>query len=84
MSTGRGDDIDSGYFLTLEKNQTAMSNKSSGKKKGKKKDLYLTDEERDESVRLAAYYLWKKKGERHGENRDDWFEAVGSGDVSVA
>ena len=57
-----------------------MSNKSSAKKKGKKDDPYLTEEERDESIRLAAYYLWKKKGERHGENRDDWFEAEESVD----
>ena len=52
-----------------------MSNKSSTKKKGKKADPFITEEERDESIRLAAYYLWKKKGERHGGNRDDWFEA---------
>ena len=56
MSTGRDDDIESGYFLTFEKNQIAMSNKSSAKKKGKKADPFLTEEERDESVRLAAYY----------------------------
>jgi|GEM_PF-901193 len=84
MSTGRVDHIDSGYFLTLEKIQTAMSNKSSAKKKGKKADLFLTDDERDESIRLAAYYLWKKKGERHGKNRDDWFEAEESFDDSIA
>jgi Protein of unknown function (DUF2934) len=72
--------INSGYFLTFEKNRAIMSNKSSAKKKGKKDDPYLTEEERDESIRLAAYYLWKKKGERHGENRDDWFEAEESVD----
>ncbi|MFZ4524922.1 MAG: DUF2934 domain-containing protein [Chlorobium sp.] len=52
-----------------------MSSKSSPKRKGKRSGPRLPEKERDESVRLAAYYLWKKKGERHGENRDDWFEA---------
>ncbi len=35
----------------------------------------LSAEERDESIRRAAYYRWKKKGERYGEDQDDWFEA---------
>ena len=61
-----------------------MSNKSSTKTKGKNADPFLPEEERDELVRLAAYYLWKKKGERHGENRDDWFEAEESFDDSIA
>ena len=29
-------------------------------------------------VREIAYYLWKKKGEKHGEDRDDWFAAEAS------
>lgn len=41
-------------------------------------DEVMTPEEREEAVRLAAYYLWKKKGERHGEDRDDWSEAEDS------
>ena len=61
-----------------------MSNKSSRNKRVKKVAPFQTEEERDESIRLAAYYLWKKKGERHGENRDDWFEAEESVDDSIA
>lgn len=61
-----------------------MSNKPSIKRKGRKYAPFQTDEERDESIRLAAYYLWKKKGERHGLNRDDWFEAEESVDDSIA
>lgn len=38
----------------------------------------MTSDEREEAIRLAAYYLWKKRGERHGEDRDDWIEAEDS------
>lgn len=38
-------------------------------------DDALSAEEREESIRRAAYYRWKKKGERYGEDQDDWFEA---------
>ncbi len=29
----------------------------------------------EEKVTLAAYYRWKEKGEQHGCDLDDWFEA---------
>ncbi len=60
-----------------------MSNKTSAKKMVREAEPGLTEEERDELVRLAAYYLWKKKGERHGGNRDDWFEAEESFDDPI-
>lgn len=35
----------------------------------------LTSEEREEQVSLAAYYRWQSKGENHGGDLADWFEA---------
>jgi hypothetical protein len=37
-----------------------------------------TPEEREDAIRLAAYYRWKKRGENHGEDREDWLEAEDS------
>ena len=55
-----------------------MSKKSDQKVDPEMTDEVMTPEQRDEAIRLAAYYLWKKKGEHHGEDRDDWYEAEDS------
>lgn len=56
-----------------------MSNGSNVKaKKEKEIEKALTSDEREEQIRLAAYYRWKAKGEKHGEDRDDWFDAQDS------
>ena len=34
-----------------------------------------TPEVREEQIQLAAYYLWKEKGENHGSDTEDWFQA---------
>ncbi|TLU50877.1 MAG: DUF2934 domain-containing protein [Chlorobium sp.] len=56
-----------------------MSHKISTKRKlNKKANTEPTPEEQEDQIRLTAYYLWKEKGEKHGEDRDDWFEAESS------
>lgn len=32
-------------------------------------------ENREELTKLAAYYRWKERGEQHGEDLNDWYEA---------
>ncbi len=34
-----------------------------------------TPEVNEEKIRLAAYYLWKEKGENHGSDTEDWVQA---------
>jgi hypothetical protein len=70
--------------LTIIEN--TMSNGSNVKAKQEKKkntEDVLMSEERENQIRLAAYYHWKAKGEKHGADRDDWFEAEDSveGDI---
>jgi hypothetical protein len=35
----------------------------------------MSPEEREKEIRLAAYYIWKQKGEQQGEDKEDWYEA---------
>ncbi|MBC8525069.1 MAG: DUF2934 domain-containing protein [Chlorobium phaeobacteroides] len=46
----------------------------SDKQKSVEKDE-VTQEQREEQVRLAAYYLWKENGEPQGTDLDDWLHA---------
>ncbi len=39
------------------------------------KTAVTTPEVREEEIQLAAYYLWKEKGENHGSDTEDWFQA---------
>jgi hypothetical protein len=42
--------------------------------------MVMNPEWREEEIRLAAYYLWKEKGENHGSDAEDWLEAEESFD----
>ena len=56
-----------------------MSNGSNVKAANKKAiEKVVTSEEREEQVRLSAYYSWQSKGEKHGEDVADWLEAEDS------
>ncbi|HWR02053.1 MAG TPA: DUF2934 domain-containing protein [Chlorobaculum sp.] len=35
----------------------------------------LSHEERQEEIRLAAYYLWKENGEQEGNDVENWLKA---------
>jgi hypothetical protein len=47
-------------------------------KKDERKPSQPTPEQREEEVRLDAYYRWESKGKNHGSDRVDWFEAEDS------
>ncbi|MBZ4218939.1 MAG: DUF2934 domain-containing protein [Chlorobium sp.] len=55
-----------------------MSNGSNVAAKNENEIEKFQDQEHEEQVRLAAYYRWKSRGENHGEDRADWFEALDS------
>lgn len=38
----------------------------------------MTVAEREEQIRLAAYYIWKSNGEPEGTDVQDWIEAEAS------
>ena len=54
------------------------SNVTAKQEKEKKAQDSLTSEEREEQLRLAAYYRWKAKGKKHGSDKEDWYEAEDS------
>ncbi|WP_294345497.1 DUF2934 domain-containing protein [Prosthecochloris sp.] len=35
----------------------------------------MTQEQCEEQIRTAAYYLWQAKGEKYGSDVEDWLEA---------
>ena len=47
-------------------------------KESPKENLAMTSGPSEEDIQLAAYYLWKAKGEKAGEDREDWFSAEAS------
>ncbi|MEI8186234.1 MAG: DUF2934 domain-containing protein [Chlorobiaceae bacterium] len=47
-------------------------------KKGRQPEQLMSPEQREEQIRLAAYYRWEAKGRNTGADRDDWFEAQDS------
>ncbi|NTV05741.1 MAG: DUF2934 domain-containing protein [Chlorobiaceae bacterium] len=61
-----------------------MPHKSKKKVKPSGIDELQTPDDREEAIRLSAYYRWKKRGEKHGEDREDWLEAEDALDDSFA
>ena len=63
----------------MNKSTKAMPKKSlKHPKKIPKENAETTSGPSEEDIQLAAYYLWKAKGEKAGEDREDWFAAEAS------
>jgi hypothetical protein len=66
------------FSLTITSKAMSNGSNETGKQKEKKAGQAQTQEEREEQVRLAAYYKWEAKGKKYGAEKKDWFEAEDS------
>ena len=62
-------------FITRAKHQQTMRNQSHHPEECTCEFCEMSPDERENEIRLAAYYIWEKKGEKQGEDKEDWYEA---------